>query len=116
MAEAEAAGGSSGAAEAVEAAEGTLRHAGEELRRMGVCGGTGGQTTGERARSHTSLSRAPTLPHRFLFAPNISVLTQHASWANWTLVAACVVAFVVLLPFKERYRRTSFDQSDGSLN
>ena len=41
MAEAEAAGGLSGAAEAGEALEGTRKHAGEELRRMGVCGGTG---------------------------------------------------------------------------
>ena len=40
MAEAEAAGGLSGAAEAGEALEGTRKHAGEELRRTGVRGGT----------------------------------------------------------------------------
>ena len=32
------------------------------------------------------------------------------------LVAACGVAFAALLPFKERYRRTSFDRSGESIN
>ena len=50
----------------------------------------------------------------FLFLPNVKVLTDHPMWANWALVAACVLGCIVLFPFAERYRRTDYDEDEDT--
>ena len=46
----------------------------------------------------------------FLFLPNVSVLYNHPMWANWSLVVACLLGCVILIPFSQNYRRTDFDE------
>lgn len=43
----------------------------------------------------------------FLFAPMIPGIGN--VWANWTLVAACLAGFLLLIPFREVKARTKFD-------
>jgi FLVCR family MFS transporter len=45
----------------------------------------------------------------FLFLPNVTALMNSPSWANWSLVAACVASFVLILPFKDKNRRMMVD-------
>lgn len=50
----------------------------------------------------------------FLFLPNIHSLSDHPSWANWTLVGGCIFGLLALFPFPENYARSSFDAENDA--
>ena len=49
----------------------------------------------------------------FLILPSIPGLGNQ--WANWALVGGCAAAFVLMVFFKESYRRLTIDQHQGAV-
>ena len=45
----------------------------------------------------------------FLFVPSIPGLGSSTSWMNWSVVVGAMLGFVLMLPFREDYKRLNFD-------